>query len=146
MESSLVESALDFDIFIFFLFFICNLTLFNLTTWGSFGTQKRKKSKKVEAPASSEFPPQSRVGRFHRNVAFGRAAAPTSPRRGELRRELKLQYVHAQLAPNSNCLAVFASLCNILSGPRRANNGAVCVRHEDFLVQVRKIGKEGLYM
>lgn len=113
MESRLVESALHFDIFIFFLFFICNLTLFNLTTWGSFGTQKRKKkSRKLKLPPPRSFPPQSRVGRFHRNVAFGRAAAPTSPRRGELRRELKLQYVHAQLAP-TQIAWLFSPLCAI---------------------------------
>lgn len=127
MECRLVESALDFDIFIFFLFFICNLTLFNLTAWGSFGTQKRKKKQKVEAPASSEFPPQSRVGRFHRNVAFGKSCSPDFAETWGIEKGIKITIRTCPAGPNSNCLAVFASLCNILSWPRRANNGAVCV-------------------
>lgn len=46
MESSLVESALDFEIMagFLFLFFICNLTLFNLTTWGRLELRREKKA------------------------------------------------------------------------------------------------------
>lgn len=147
MESRLVESALDFDILIFFLFFICNLTLFNLTAWGSFGTQKReKKSRKLKLPPPRSFPLRVAWDAFTETSLLERAAAPTSPRRGELRRELKLQYVHAQLAP-TQIAWLFSPLCAISCPGQGAliTEPSACW-HEDFLVQVRKIGKEGLYM
>lgn len=63
----------------------------------------------------------------------------------ELRKELKLQYLHAQL-PNSNCSAV---ICFSMQYPaielraRPANNEAVSgVR----ISQVMKTGIEGIYM
>lgn len=148
MESRLVESALDFDIFIFFLFFICNLTLFNLTTWGSFGTQKREK-KKAESWSSRLLgvsPSESR-GTLSQKRRFWKELQPRlRPRRGELRRELKLQYVHAQLAP-TQIAWLFSPLCAISCPGQGAliTEPSACW-HEDFLVQVRKIGKEGLYM
>lgn len=106
MESSLVESALDFEIMagFLFLFFICNLTLFNLTTWGRL-EHRREKKQKVEPPTSSEFPLKVAWDTFTETLLL-EELQPDFAETWELRRELKLQYVHAQL-PQLKLLGCF---------------------------------------
>lgn len=107
MESSLVESALDFEISIFFLIFHPQLDTISFDNVGVvWNSEEKKKSRKLKLPPPRSFPLGVAWDAFT-ETSLLEELQPRLRRDVGIEKGIKITIRTCPAGPDSNCLAVF---------------------------------------